>query len=191
MKLVYVQKHNDWPKSWTLTLFSHNGLNYLSMKSYVNVCIISLIKLNICYECWHYFLYIISSLFFPTSGSWGILFSPSVCLTVRHKIVWKQLLVQFRQDIFWKIAGVFIKVWRCVWHLAVILRWIQSLFLQFELKSILGLKHYALGILWAPLLLQFYPNLFFFNFAVWICTLRLTVILTFIFVTYFFSFFFA
>ena len=72
-------------------------------------------------------------------------FSPcvrlSICLSVHHKILWTQHLLSFSRA-FLKLCMCFIKVWRCAWRLAVILRLILSLFVRSLNLVIVGLKTY-------------------------------------------------
>ena len=63
---------------------------------------------------------------------------------------------------FWNFAEFFVKVWRCAWGLAVIIRLIFVTFLQFELSHF-WLNFYqsirTLCTLWTQLLLQVQPGL--------------------------------
>ena len=93
---------------------------------------------------------------------------------------------------FWNFTGVFVKDWRCAWHLDITLRLILSLFSQFELSQF-----------WAQLLLKLMairylvsatpPTILsqsFWNFTVvfvkdWRCAWHLDITLRSIFVTFF------
>ena len=96
------------------------------------------------------------------------LFSQSLLaqLLPKHIDTWylrTQLVVQFYPGLFFKLCRFFVKVWRCAWCLAVILRLLFVTFLHFELSHFLAqllLKHIDTGYLRTQFLLQFYPALF-------------------------------
>ena len=136
-----------------------------------------------------------TSLFLPLSGSGDtyIVFPcASVCLSVCLTNSLSQNLVNATSTVlagsFWNFADVFFKVWRCAWHLAVILRLTFCyFFFAVRTSSFLGLKHLNTGYLVnaTPIFLAGS----FWNFAgvflkVWRCAWHLAVILKLNFVTF-------
>ena len=125
------------------------------------------------------------SLHTPTTPGWGqkVIFMPPLfvecgrALSVAHV---RPCVLPFVQHLgryfvsatpptifsqsFWNFTGVFVKDWRCAWHLDITLRLIFCHFFHSLNLVNFGLNYYwslwPLGTLWAQLLLQFYPNPF-------------------------------
>ena len=128
----------------------------------------------------------------PTSGSEDILSFPCALVCPPSDCLSQNLVnatpPTVLAELFWNFVGVSVKVWRCAWRLAVILRLFLFTFFRSSNLVIFGLNAFRhWGILWTQLVGTVLKLCRCFV-KVWRCAWHLAVILRLIFVIFFSQF---